>query len=71
MRKLFDHRCESCGEVSEHLVEDEEKLVSCPSCGGDATRIISAVALDNKMGLDPDFPTAYSRYGKDMKRRHL
>ena len=30
---------------------------------------LTPVRLDSKMGLDPDFPTAYRKWGKDQKAR--
>lgn len=71
-RKIFEHRCSSCGVTDEYFVYYEDRTVPCSQCGADANRIISAPKLDFAgMGLDPAFPTAWDRVGKDMESRHL
>lgn len=44
MRKIREHKCEACGEITARLIEDEILETECKHCGGVAVRIISAVA---------------------------
>ena len=44
MRKIREHKCEACGEITARLIEDEVMETECKDCGGAAVRIISAVA---------------------------
>jgi hypothetical protein len=56
MRRYFDFQCAK-GHVTEKYVDDAVKVVQCPHCGNDASRLISAprISLD---GCSGDFPTA-------------
>lgn len=56
MRRYFDFQCAK-GHVTEKYVDDAVKIVQCPHCGNDASRLISAprISLD---GCSGDFPTA-------------
>ncbi len=56
MRRYFDFQCAK-GHVTEKYVDDSVKVVQCPHCGNDASRLISAsrISLD---GCSGDFPTA-------------
>lgn len=68
---LYDYKCHEClnsFEASRKV--DDRKLSMCPECLTMAPlRIKSAPRLSSKMGLDPDFPTAYRNWGK--RRRAL
>lgn len=66
MRRMYDHRCESCGEKSEHYIAEEEKTTVCPHCGGVAHRIVSAAHFDYlHMGVDKDgLPTAGVKWAR-------
>ena len=44
MRKIREHKCEACGEITARLIEDEVLETECKHCGGVVVRIISAVA---------------------------
>ena len=44
MRKIREHKCEACGEITARLIEDEILETECKSCGEVAIRIISAPA---------------------------
>jgi putative FmdB family regulatory protein len=72
MKKVFEHRCLDCNVVSEHRVEWEDKIQTCPECGGDAKRIISAVAWgnENSCGVDGTWPGAAGKWERDTTRRH-
>ena len=56
MRRYFDFQCAK-GHVTEKYVDDSVKVVQCPHCGNDSSRLISAprISLD---GCSGDFPTA-------------
>lgn len=66
MSKLlyFDFRCLTCDLKSELLVKPDAKP-SCPSCGGDTKRLISAPTI-RLSGTDPSFPGEYEKW--DRKR---
>jgi putative FmdB family regulatory protein len=38
---LYDHRCQSCDEVTETVVPFDEREVECEVCGGTASRVLS------------------------------
>lgn len=70
-RRIFEHRCHTCDAREEYFVPYVDKVIRCSRCGGEAHRVISAPKLDEQgMGLDPGFPTAYDRVGRDMTKRH-
>jgi putative FmdB family regulatory protein len=65
MLRYFDFRCTKCGETTEELIDKDQKRIDCSDCGGVAVRQLAAPRLDwKKMGLDPDFSTAYDKWGK-------
>jgi putative FmdB family regulatory protein len=42
--KPSDYRCEYCGHIHEHFIENKDKFpedIKCPECGKTANRIIS------------------------------
>lgn len=61
---LFDFRCKSCGLKFEDMVKPDVFEAPCPDCGTAGVRLISCPRLDPRMGLDPDFPTAYDNWAK-------
>ena len=66
MKKLFEFKCKECNEVFEELTE-YKKTSTCPSCQGEADKIISAprVALE---GITGSFPgAAFSWEQKHIK----
>ena len=70
MLLLFDFKCNSCGQVEEHLVERATKTICHLSkrCDGTMTRQISPVRsiLD---GTDSGFPDAHDAWAKKHERR--
>lgn len=61
-RRMFEFACEQ-SHISEALVDEEVREISCRSCGQPAKRIVSAV----QSKLDPftgSFPTAYSAWNR-------
>lgn len=65
-RLMYDHRCSGCGALNEHLTEYESKVETCPHCGADDHRVVSATKLDYlHMGVDPHgLPTAGAKWAK-------
>jgi hypothetical protein len=56
MKRIFEFVCVK-GHVTEKYIDESERVVQCPHCGNDASRIISPV----RTALDPisgDFPGA-------------
>lgn len=69
---IYDYKCSSCEEVSEHYVSGQEeigkkskKVADCPGCGarGKMIRIISGT-VQIQMGTQREFV-----YEKDVKVR--
>ena len=70
MLKLYDFSCEHCGHEFEEFVETDDRILKCANCGEDAHRCLSAPMLGFiKMGLSPDFPTAYAKWGRSQEYR--
>jgi len=67
---IYDYKCDECLTFFERMVPvAERELQQCPECLTMAPmRIKSAPRLSSKMGLDPDFPTAYSQWGKRREK---
>lgn len=64
---LFDFKC-SKGHVTEKLVSSDTKEITCPDCGSDALRQISAV----RTKLDPisgDFPGATMKWARQREEQ--
>lgn len=73
---LYLYECDECAmrfEASRSI--DERKKSPCPHCdGGVGQQKITPVAFDETaMGLDPDFPTAASKWARrqEKKGEHL
>ena len=62
MRRIFEFQCAK-GHITEKLVNDEVKVVHCPHCGNDASRIISSPRIKLE-GLSGSFPTAYDSWAR-------
>lgn len=62
MRRMFEFVCVK-GHVSEKLVDDEVKVVECPHCHNDASRIISSPRIRLE-GLSGAFPSAYDAWAR-------
>jgi len=62
MFKLFDFECTPCAKTFEEMIDDDSQTHPCPSCGGQAQRLIAAPHIDwLHMGIDPGFPSAYEK----------
>lgn len=71
MNRLFDFTCTKCENTFEELIDDDSKILPCPDCSGDAVRQLAAPRTDwRKMGLDPAFPGAWSKWGKAKRKHH-
>ena len=62
MRKIFDVRCSSCGNVHEEFGHLDDAF-RCGECGGESKRIISPIRcqLDGTSG---DFPGEAMKWAK-------
>lgn len=69
MKVLNDYRCDRCGYIGEHFVENSTASVECLDCGGVATKVRS---VPNFMlpGNDPaGFPTAADKWVKKREQK--
>lgn len=62
-KRIFEFKCAD-GHISEKFISDNEHEVSCPQCQKPAKRIISAVRLDWRMGVDPDMSTMSDKWAR-------
>lgn len=62
MRRMFEFKCVK-DHVTERFVDDEVKVVECPHCHNDASRIISTprIALEGITGAFPSAADAWAR----------
>ena len=67
MRRIYEFRCEGCGEVYEQYVEESVTQCRC-ECGSSAKRLISIprIALE---GISGDFPTAHDQWVKKREEK--
>ena len=68
---LYDFRCNEheCSTKFEDLVPSSELVGTCPACGGEAKRLISAPRMDPKMGVDPDSSMG-DKWARKMENRY-
>ena len=67
MRKIFDVRCRSCGEVHEEFGNLDDTF-RCGSCGGEAKRIISPVQCQLE-GVTGGFPGAAIKWERNHRAK--
>ncbi len=67
MKRLFEFKCNSCEEVFEEYTE-YKKVSTCPSCGGDADKLISAPRISLE-GVTGDFPGAAAAWDRKHKQQ--
>jgi len=60
MRRMFEFVCED-GHISEALVDDTIRELSCRTCGKHSTRIVSMVR-SRLEGISGAFPSAYDAW---------
>lgn len=62
MRRMFDFFCDN-GHVTERLVDDSVGSITCPECGKDAVKAVSAPTIKLE-GFTGAFPDAYDRWAR-------
>jgi putative FmdB family regulatory protein len=72
MKKLFEFQCRECKEISEQYTEYKQ-LSTCPSCGSDADKIISAprVALEGISGSFPGAAWAWEKKHNQQAKKEI
>ena len=66
---MYEWRCLSCELKYSTLAKSDVKVGTCPECGADSKRLISAPNFDPKMGLDPDFKKASAEWERKNKQK--
>ena len=69
---IYDYRCEG-GHTFDALIKvaDYAEPQECPECGLLSERVIlKAAAIDWKMGVSSDFPTAYDKWAKIQRSKN-
>ena len=56
MLRVFDFQCAK-GHITEKFIGDSVKVIQCPHCGNDATRLLTAPRISLE-GISGDFPGA-------------
>lgn len=67
MRKLFNFTCKDCSETFEKLTEYTQ-ITECPSCGGQADKIITAPTIKLE-GYSGAFPGAAMQFDKKHREK--
>jgi hypothetical protein len=69
MRRIFEFLCPK-GHVTEKYVDDEVKVVECPHCRNDASRIISTprIRLEGITGAFPSASDAWARKHEEANK---
>ena len=67
MRRMFEFVCEE-GHISEALVDDTVRELSCRVCGKEATRIVSMVRSKLE-GISGAFPSAYDAWERKRSEK--
>lgn len=67
MRRMFEFVCED-GHISEALVDDTIRKISCRTCGVNATRIVSMVRSQLE-GITGAFPSAYDAWERKRSQK--
>lgn len=62
MKRIFEFRCVK-DHITERLVDDEVRSVSCPHCSNEAARIISSPRIRLE-GITGAFPSAYDAWAR-------
>jgi hypothetical protein len=66
--RIFEFSCKHCGEKSEEYLSDHEiREMPCGNCGETKSRVVTPAFFDCGNGIDPDFPTAYEKWGNRRK----
>ena len=67
MRRMFEFVCED-GHISEALVDDTVRELSCRACGKHSTRIVSMVRARLE-GISGAFPSAYDAWERKRSEK--
>ncbi len=67
MRRMYEFKCED-NHISEALVDDTVRELSCRACGKPATRIVSSVRC-NLEGITGAFPGAYGAWERKRSEK--
>lgn len=67
MRRMFDFLCTD-GHVAERLIDDSVGSITCPECGKEAVKAVSAPQIKLE-GITGAFPGAYDRWEKVRAER--
>ena len=67
MRRMFEFVCED-GHISEALVDDAIRELSCRTCGKHSTRIVSMVRSKLE-GISGAFPSAYDAWERKRSEK--
>ena len=67
MRRMFEFVCED-GHISEALVDDTIRELSCRACGKHSTRIVSMVR-SRLEGISGAFPSAYDSWERKRSEK--
>ena len=60
MKRMFDFKCEE-GHVTERLIDDDIRVISCEVCNKDAHRLVAAPQMKLE-GFTGAFLTAYDAW---------
>lgn len=67
---MYEYKCPECETQFEKLQRvAERKSAPCPECGQPGKQQLTTASFDPRMGLDPDFSTAWDKWGKSMEGR--
>ncbi len=62
MKRLFDFLCDNA-HITERLVDESVRVLTCPECGKEAHRLIPSPQVKLE-GITGAFPGAYDRWEK-------
>lgn len=62
-RRIFEFECPD-GHIFDKLIEDDITTVTCKYCQQESVRIISAVSLSIRMGVDSSMTTMADKWAK-------
>lgn len=66
-KRIFEFECPE-GHISEHLVDSEVRLWTCPVCSKVSARTVSAPQVKLE-GITGSFPGAYDRWERVRKEK--